>query len=425
MKTSHSIDRRRGVTLIEVIFSIGVILVGLIGVASILPLAGRRSQDAVSMSVGAAIADSVMNELQAKRYVSGDALVRPPLNTPPPNDYVAFGRSTMATVGSSFCIDPMFMAEYASTNAAPLNEPVSGHSRLFFPYYKSDFDPTRDPSAATAVGTNWPNAQPRMLRVGVLRPGFTPVTSASIEECLAIVESIDDLNVERPKDRSKNAVLKAANATTAGTSFGKRLATGEYSWIATVNPFADNAYASVSVAVIRNRDRNFVVTTAPVAANRPDLNMIAERIAYVTYESGFKGGAGGVIHLIGNANTVSTIRTGEWIMLSRRVSSAPVVDFHRWYRVSGVDGKAILRPRDPTVSTTAGSLRSELPATGNRDVWERKLYLDGPDWDFGFEATPVALPAGYSDGTFGNNTYVTIVEGVVSVTERTVSLNSL
>jgi len=112
-------------------------------------------------------------------------------------------------------------------------------------------------------------------------------------------------------------------------------------------------------------------------------------------------------------------------MLSRRVSSTPLVDVHRWYRVSGVDGKAILRPRDPTLSATPGAIRSELPPTGMRDIWERKLYLDGPDWDFGFEATTGITAAGHSDNTFGNNTYVTIVEGVVSVTERTVSLNSL
>ncbi len=50
IKHSHS---RRAVTLVEVIFSIGVVLIGLVGVASILPLAGNRAQESMNMSAGA------------------------------------------------------------------------------------------------------------------------------------------------------------------------------------------------------------------------------------------------------------------------------------------------------------------------------------------------------------------------------------
>ena len=51
---------RRAVTLVEVIFAVGVVLVGLLGVMSILPLAGRRAEDSINLNVGAAMAESII-----------------------------------------------------------------------------------------------------------------------------------------------------------------------------------------------------------------------------------------------------------------------------------------------------------------------------------------------------------------------------
>lgn len=403
-----------GVTLVEVIFSIGVILVGLVGVVSILPLAGRRAQDSISISVGSAMCDSVFHELKTRRFLSRGLIY----NT---TTFAGIGRASIPLAPfESFCIDPMFVADRNPRATNPLPAFSNLYEARLFPYYDQNHDPTQDPS--TSYTSGWP-VQPRLLRVGIREefvvPPATVQGSISVEESLAIVERRDDLSAIRPKDKTLSATMNGANAVSSGSDFGKQLASGEFSWIATVNPLPGNEFASVAVAIVRNRDRDFELPTTTTAPARPDGNQIGERLAYVTYATGFRGGAGGVIHIVSNQNTVSKVLTGDWLMMSR---TTPSGDVHRWYRVSAVDGDAVKQTRVVAEDTTTGSERSGLPGTGTRDIWSRKLYLDGPDWSFGFSTT---LPNGYADTSFADNTVVTLVEGVVSVTERVVSLNDL
>lgn len=414
---NHIQPKRRGVTLIEVIFSIGVILIGLVGVVAILPLAGRRAQDSISISVGSGMCDAVFHDLQTRNFLSRSLYFNTTTNTP-------IGVADVASLSpGSFCIDPLFVANLDANGTIPPTVLSNQYEPRLFPYYKNTHDPTQDPS--TSFTSSWP-VQPRMLRVGVLEESIvSPATtrgSISIEESLALVERGDDIPFVRPKDRTLNATIKGANAVTSGTTYGKLLSTGEYSWIATVNPLPGGEYASVSVVVIRNRERSFTLPTTTTAPSRPDGNQIGERLAYVTYATGFRGGAGGVVHLISNLNTVSTVQSNDWLMLSR---TTPAGDIHRWYRVSAVDGKAVKERRPIAEDATAGDVKPGLPGTGAelRDIWSRKLYLDGPDWSFNFVSG--TLPDGYADTTFADNTVATLVEGVVSVTERVVSLNSL
>jgi type II secretory pathway pseudopilin PulG len=404
--------QRNAFTLIEVIFSIGVILIGLLGVASILPLAGRRAQDAVSLSVGSSICDSVLNELQSRKFLADGRFLLL-------DDNMTFDRDTLSSLTPvSFCIDPLFVADFDANNTIPVADPGNRYSHRFFPYYQATHDPTQDPS--TAYTELWPSAQPRLHRVGITRTGVSFNESISVEEAFSLVDSADDLAFLRPDDKSLSAVLKGSNAVSSGSPYGKQLATGEYTWFATVNPMPGDAFASISVVVVRNRNRSFAVPTTTTAMTRPDLNMSGERLAYVTYSTGFRGGAGGVVHLASSANTISSLKTNDWLMLSRRTTSG--VDVHRWYRVSAVDGDAAKENRSTAAQATNPTLAA-LPGTGTRDIWTRKIYLDGPDWSFGIGTT--ALPAGYSDDTFADNTFATLVSDVVSVTERVVSLNSL
>ena len=65
---------RKAVTLVEVIFSIGVVLIGLLGLLSILPLAGKRAQDSISLSVAPVIANNVQAQLLANKFLADDRL---------------------------------------------------------------------------------------------------------------------------------------------------------------------------------------------------------------------------------------------------------------------------------------------------------------------------------------------------------------
>ena len=62
----RGIGNRIGVTLVEVIFAIGVVLIGVVGLASVLPIAARRAQDAIDLNEASALASAVFDELKAK-----------------------------------------------------------------------------------------------------------------------------------------------------------------------------------------------------------------------------------------------------------------------------------------------------------------------------------------------------------------------
>ncbi|MAI74512.1 MAG: hypothetical protein CMM01_26945 [Rhodopirellula sp.] len=458
---------RKAVTLVEVIFSIGVVLIGLLGLLSILPLAGKRAQDSISLSVAPVIANNVQAELLASKYLSDDRLgaitfgaidpssvgeSNPDLLGGPsfpetfPLGYyqqAVAGLDPPAGVTPSFCIDPMC----ASLMAAPYNAATPNSYYVgCFPYYKQNHDPMKDPSSASS--STWQTRQPRMFRVGVKEDSSSTFTRfINVTEALRLTENQDDLIITRGKDKSLPATFKNGQVApiNGGLEYGKRIPSGEYSWIATVNPLPGGVYASVSVAVIRRRLRSFDASGNTIPPPTAEGNALGERLAYVTYASGFKGGAGGVVHLASNANTVPKILPGSWIMLSRfsQIASDKLIDYHRWYRVVSVDGTEERYAAGRVYDSATGSAFTN-------NVWLQKLTLEGPDWEFsfpgGYATTPEVNPYSTSDSSvynkwtpyiiadapgnpatipFSSNTYATMVEGVVSVTERIVKLSDL
>ncbi len=362
---------RRAVTLIEVVFSIGVILIGLLGLLSILPLAGRRAQDSISLSVGPAIGLQVIDELQSRHYLS-EGRLRPVRET----TSTAVTNLTATPAPTSFCIDPIF----ASSTTVPSSAVSNGYSAAQFPYYKATHSPLIDPSTNS---TTWPSSQPRMTRVGIAE-ATSPTIFVAVSEALEIAENRDDLFVTRPDDKTLNPTFAdgQVQAVSSGLEYGKRIPTGDFTWFATVNPLPGGQYASISVVVVKKRIRNFDTPTTTTAPGTPQGNAIGERLAYVTFASGFSGGAGGTVHLISNANTVSKIRSDDWIMLSRNVGTAVV---HRWYRVVAVNGKAELYTTDGTTTNDDTNLGARIPG-GSHQVWRHKVLLDGPDWSFNFQS---------------------------------------
>ncbi|QDT09469.1 hypothetical protein [Planctomycetes bacterium K23_9] len=403
---------RRAVTLIEVIFSVGVVLVGLLGLLSVLPLAGRRADDSISLNSGAALAESVFDELVAHKFMSNGQLRR--------FDYTTV--TSAVDSNSSFIIDPMFCSGYEQSEGnlttTTLPATPNGYDQKAFPYYKQIHHPYIDPLSGSS--STWPALQPRMDRVGIASPFSSPTIPVDgsgdpigpafvdVEQALRIVESPDDLWIVRPSDRSQPATFKALQGTSGGLAYGKRVPDSVFSWVATVNPLPDGAYASVSVVIIKDRERSFVAPQINTGANSVEDNALGERVAYINYASGFRGGAGGVVHLNSSTATVSRVRSNDWVMLSRNTGTET---FHRWYRVVGIDGKATeIQQPDP------------VNPTNNIVVWQHKALLDGPDWIFGHEDD---ASAGSRALALANNTYVTLVQGVVSVTERTILLSDL
>ncbi len=424
--------KRHGVTLVEVIFAIGVVLIGLVGLASVMPIAARRAQDAIDLNEASALASAVFDELKAKGALQPSAwAVRNDVGAAAPGS-VRFVMDAYPNA-TAWCIDPMYVSADVSRLADPNGFYTqfqagggNGYRRLLFPHYRADQNPLIDPSQPFSDPWGTPaGIRPRMLRVGIVRQQQDGLLRP--REAEALVESLDGLATAKSKDRSLSVVAQTGRAVAGGSALGKRLTDGSLTWIATCNSTPGSRFMNVSIVIIRNRDRGFFTYRVSDTndndigpATDSDQNSLAERLAYVSSATGFSGGAGGSVQLIGPAedDTVSPtiggisprIVTNDWIMLSRRLP--PGGDVHRWFRVASVDEEPeFLDWTDPVSGDT-------------RRVWRRTLFLDGPDWSFGFPMPPGvgADAAGNVAGDIRFHTYATIVDDVVAVSEHMIRL---
>lgn len=378
---------RFGVSLVEVIFAMGVVLIGLLGVMSILPLAGNRAKDAVGLTVGSAMSDNVLREMMSQRWLSTNRLVA----------FTDAGVPTQPT--PPFCIDPLYPS-LATVPGSVGNSPIISYDLRYFPYYLPKHDPSLDPSIQGSLDVTTPIS--RMRRVGVMQSSSGGILSR--DQAYRIADSPDDLLLQRPKDKTLGPFRLGQSVSSI--PYGSRINSGEYSWIATVVPNPSPGYVTVSVIVMRNRERGYSIPSMP--ASNPEQNATTERLASISSWSGFKGGAGGVVELLSSDKTVTRLRSGDWLMLTHHNSQT-----HRWYRVASVEG-------DPQFAQVNQALVGVTSSRQPRPVWIRKVYLDGPDIAMGPVGT---LPSGafYS----ASAAFATLVEGVVSVTERVVRLSEL
>lgn len=412
--SSPSVIHRTGITLIEVTFAIGVIMIGMVGLTAILPLAGSRAQDALNFDTAAAMSDGVLREVSSRRLLQQPASAA----LQPITSLDGIGLKNVTTgVILPFCFDPIFSAD-------PPTSATHSYAQNYFPYYNVNHNPLLDPARSTsapATGATAMPVQPRMKRVGLnfRNPGyfsnFTGNVPAQLEVARTLAESPNDLDVLRPKDRSVPGFLSGVFAS--GTTFaqGKRLPTGTYSWMITLDPDARSRYGSLSVVIYQSRERmsEFPAVNSSGDPTEAQDNAVSERLTLVTEEIGFRGGAGGSVTLVSSGATVSELTSNDWIMLSRHMDPSDTsgqYDVHAWYRVVGTDREAteIVAPAD----TTLGGFTVPLSSlSGGGAVWARNVLLDGPDWDF------------VSNAGIGNwYTYATIVKDVVAVNEKTISL---
>ena len=400
---------RRAVTLVEVIFAIGVILIGLLGLLSILPLAGKRAQDSVSLSTGPQIANRVLAELKSHRFYSNFRLVRfedlqdaEKLKEPdPPNPLIASRMlpNFTANIGQAFCIDPLYvhndlnwsgvnldlLVPPNSLRTIPTAKKVGGYDGSNFPSYSQYYEPTENPSESNNRTTQ---LHQMMHRVGILSHPISSASSRwiSLGSARELTQNQDDLLNVRVDDQSMPARLDDISKGTVvplGLEYGKRIPSGEFSWLVTVSPLPDGVYANVAVVVLRNRTNEF---DYPEDVDSPSQNLTGERLARVTSYRGFQGGSGGIVQLEASKSVNSDLVPGDWLMLSAPgLGSNPLAD-HRWYRVA--------------------SLVNAPQELGQ--VWQQQVLLDGPD------RNDVSPP-----------TFATLISGVVSVTETVLKLSEI
>jgi hypothetical protein len=413
---------RSGSTILEVLFATMVLVIGLLGIASLIPFAARDAQNAMNqnrgVSLGLAWAEAFFTRGLHRPFINateqGYSWRWRFDDTDNTNNNAAawrpftVGKSVSGSIYSSnkvppvwgtvpICLDPYLMSSQAQEPNPLFNRSLSNLYRpAVFPYYDDGFDPTSYPFSSPS-GTAYD--QPRMMRATLAGP--TGLASRRLIE--SIFGSIDDLSFDNyvdptvseadPKLLPSYRLYQSVGSASGMSLTGKGLTEGRFSWMATIVPgrsvatYAEPAIVSFVVLNRHAHTLDFSQTPSP----------LGERLVTVQPLSGpFINGNGGRVRLTCSADVDDKVDVGDWMMLSRFVPvdrlnlSSPVLPYFRWYRVIGADA-------EPTVAGT---------------TWSRDVVLDGPDFEFESDL----------NWTVKCQTYGTLVGGVVTVVERQIDI---
>jgi hypothetical protein len=373
---------RRGISLLEVLISIFLMAVGLLSIASLLPVGGYQTQKASIDDRKSVIGQNAFHEFRT-RGMSDPGTPNVPrwvhfLDPSRPGGTSIFGgsgnrlhRSLEDYAPLSVAIDP-----YGLTNSS-----TGGVTSKLFP---------RLPNGVTTD-----DRLPRMPRVGL---SFVP--SADIAERTFVAHD-DTVFEKHPSDPDSPAVSKWQMDAT-GNNFLRRQFEGNFSWLVTLTPAyfqavpAPTTQYNVSIAIFYKRSLNARTTTDGTEVER--MVRIREGANGVDL-AGFGLGGGELVlegdqsqsHAVNAAN--SSVRSGQWIMVCGRYgnsNNSPA--YFRWYRVVTVG--------QYDNSTTPG---------------QRPITVAGPDW---IGVTDQNNPANWRC----KPTHIAIFEGCVGLFEKTVHL---
>ena len=372
LTSQMSAARRRGVSLLEVLFSIGIVAVGLLGIMVLLPVAGSRLAHGIVADMGDRVGRSAIRQFNVQMMRQPNTWTWYDLNASP-QGYVPVPPSP----GVSYCIDPLCVATLVDTSAYT---PVAGYF----------------PSIAGAAGN------PRMYRIS-LRPTAGVLNGMKQPQAEQAFLYQDDLTVRLPDDR---ALLPIQNF---GTGNVKRQYEGRYSWLATLTPVgssASNLYV-LSIVVFHRRDLGMTLPASSPGSNEPEN----ERMVDVVFPTGTTVAlGGGDVMLKTRTNNSPTpwsnpprpdkdiqLGQGEWIMLMANAAGQPIF---KWYRVIAVE------PDTYNVSTGTYGPQFDNTTDPTNPFYYRNVTLFGQDWD-----TTLATQA-------------LLMNGVVAVYEKTIRLET-
>jgi|JI9StandDraft_2_1071091.scaffolds.fasta_scaffold31552_2 type II secretory pathway pseudopilin PulG len=419
LKSRSIVGTRKGISLIETLFAVGILMVGMLGIAAVLSVAGKNAVDSQTLASSQVLANSCLNDMYARNIQNPANWVQPVFNSMTNAwEWHAMGMaSPQNSPDSSYCIDPLIFS--FSPN---ISVPDSKYTLRNFPYYNTTTNAFVDPSISVSAGAGhiW-GVMPRMLRVSVGSPGF-PATGKLAEEIFASHNEIAEI---KSRDSTRHVVR---GFESVGTSLQKTATRQDYSWFATLTPKENNSssYSSqyiLSIVVVKKRDRVLDIPV-PSAAGVGDPRALpsGEIMAWVVPlntgsvpAAGFNGGGGGRVLLVGSAATESHTSAGQWIMLSRFDAGLGRGVFS-WYRIATCDQEARYMNVDqiPTEYGVSGFNRPFGAGNGMIPVWVREVTLSGRDWGM-FPATGTG---------FDNQVSIaTIVDGAVNVHERVITLD--
>ena len=325
---------RRGVSLMEVLISIFVILFGLLSVAALLPVGRFEIAQAMRADRAAACGRAALRDVQVRGLANPALWLAPNLTpvappVPPPN-----GPPAMLPVAAfaSFAIDPLYIA---ANSGAPMLQT--------FPY----------------------NAANGMVRVTL---GQVMSVNPQVHERFfeRVFTWRDDLRYSLPGDVNARAVV-GFNTTTGATEVD-----GNYTWLVTVTPLVDHLpdWPPASPTYYRADGlRKFEVATVvfhkrDFTLPDPESPKPSERQYGVEFLGAGWGGGDVVLSVAAGNRSHLDMKRNEWILLCGLdpAQQTPWLPLGRpvfkWYRIAAVSE---FDPSDPT---------------------RRMVTLAGPDWRY-------------------------------------------
>lgn len=369
--------RRRGLSLMEVMFAIGVVMIGLLGIAVLVPIAGKAAQDGSDFERAARTGLNAVREFQMREMGRADNWIYP--------DFTAVG--TPGLNDTAYCIDPRFVA---INSATPM---PAADLRRFFPY------------------STGPAPLPRMRRVSLRNWSSKLTNSGLMSKMLAdeIFVAPDDLFIEQPADPQLPAMQVYYNQTPANPD--KRQTKGEFSWMATITPRNDgsatplaSAQDTYTLSIVVFKGRDFAMPMDGISERWAIIPSTAQMNGF--YGAGINGGDVALVdkglysQILGAAPPAPNppdldLKRGQWILLAR---NSPIGPMYRWYKVTEAAPDL-----EDSSKLLGGSPPSGFPL--------RHVTLFGQDWIF-----DSVNPA--------NQTIAIIMPGVVSVYEKTIRLEN-
>ena len=480
LMTTQSSDRR-GISLLEILFSIFILSVGLLGLASLIP-AGTTDVAAANVADRAGnVGRAAFREVKVRNFtnheewrnpMSSDDRINASGNPVPPfinqgwidiDDPVnGSQQSSPVNEGHSICIDPLIIAPSDAAWAAAGNNDgllplvtdagwpkAKGWPGRAFPYYL-DNDPKPSGGMVTTVsplvflpddGSGNVFGPPRMSRVTLRSWSSKMAPTMGVGLADRIFRWQDDLLFDLPTDDT-------LRPTATPDLLQRGQSEGNYSWMVTLTPVAgeDDAAASertmytCSVVVFykRNLDMPVQASLAHTLDNDDNLSWKlsdrgtqrpSERIVLADFLSPGVSQGGGDVRLRLPLTNAATNDDPSDLEKNDFTNIRP----NNWILLSGY----VINSADPSHHHSAFQWfrvlsvgdgpklmdgTTDWTASGGRE-WVREVTLVGADWDSG-QFWDVDFNSGTPDsGTF-RTSYATLVEGVVAVFTKNIPVET-
>jgi hypothetical protein len=311
--THCNVNRRHGITLMEVLISIAVVAIGLLGVVSLIPVGGQQAQTGARNDRKASVGRRSFREFNVRAMNTANnwrvwttqfGPLGPPLVTDVDLDSdVDFDDLILNPI--SFCIDPIGFRLAEPQNAM----------------------------AQAAVFGGGFNFMPRVVPANVMQSDM--LLGPACEE---VFIAQDDLVFEQPDDNAAPPLQTMLTTATGGgsTVLGKRYANGRYSWFATLVPIDP---------ITKTSGDQYRLSTVVVAERntfQPDEVISVTGIAFPNVQL---------------ATPSSNLRVGRWIMLAAKVPGSPVGEGnYGWYRIKGMNDNLLTLAGMPLTAPAGAAL---------------------------------------------------------------------